>query len=144
MKILFPSNIFANGFIIVENPWWINYYAGCLQNHDFKSSIHSTFTIWNISVKRVPFPFFFFIITMDYWVLKNSLWWIHYSHHYFDAQTVQNLTVGSPWSWILGSILLACTHHFLPLWCNKLVHTHLILSVSRHGNKYFLRSPKFI
>ena len=77
MKILFPNNIFANGFIIVENPWWINYYAGCLQNHDFKSSIHSTFTIWNISVKRFPFPFFFYynngLLSFKKFIVINSL-----------------------------------------------------------------------
>lgn len=58
MKILFPNNIFANDFTIVEDSWWINYYAKCLQKSQFYN--FRSFYIYNLEYFCIEIPLLFF------------------------------------------------------------------------------------
>ena len=129
MKILFHNNMFANGFTIVENPWWINYYAGCLQNHVFKILIDSTFTIWNISVKRFPFLFF-----LSFFLFLNFIlfyFWLHRDVWKFPCQGLNphhnsNLSCFSDNTWFLTH----CATRELPPFLFKLQLAYWVLKNS--------------
>lgn len=76
---------------------------------------------------------------MDYYFIG---WIIIQFIYYFDAEIIPNLDCGNVSSWLMDSFLISPSFFepFLTCCYSKIVHSHLILSLSWHWNQPICQS----